>query len=535
MAVSAVTKLLALSVSWWLFCNTWINVHGEYFSSIEQMRQLLKLEKTFLDSLDRYIKLHEQKIEFLHRQRDWFAKELNAGLKNEVEYTSNPTSAFLLVNRLVNDWERIRVFMDLDVGVKLQNNTEMPTSDDAVGVAEGLARLQDMYQLDTKDMASGKLLHRQIGRQLRTAECYEIGNKLTTAANYRYAVSWLREALRLWTTESPGVSKVEIMNSLSYALSQQGEYDEALELTQKVLKLQPDNQRALNSKEPLEKWIDYKKQYGLPPPVPDANYRLYPSLCRGDYQRPTKDVAKLRCRYEHNRTPFLRIAPLKLEELNHDPVIVVYHEVLYDKEIATLLDIAKPLLHRSMVGDDAVKKVSKTRTSNNGWLDDVMHPVVRIITRRTEDMTDLAMSASEQLQVGNYGVGGHYLPHYDYAVPEEGKVAYPAVGKGNRIATVMYYLSDVAIGGATVFPELGVGVFPRKGSAIFWYNLHANGTTDSRTLHGACPVFVGSKWGDTVATESNNRNIIHIFTVANKWIHEYEQEFRRPCQIDQNV
>uniref|UniRef100_A0A182VPQ0 procollagen-proline 4-dioxygenase n=1 Tax=Anopheles minimus TaxID=112268 RepID=A0A182VPQ0_9DIPT len=517
MVVSVVAKLFSLSISWWLLCYPWTNVRGEYFSSVEQMRQLLKLEQGLIDNLDRYIKLHEQKIEFLHRQREWFGKELKEGLKQDVEYTSNPMSAFLLVNRLVNDWERIRVFMELDVGVKLQNNTEMPTSEDVVGVAEGLARLQDMYQLNTKDMASGKLLGRKIGRQLKTAECYEIGNKLTTATNYRYAVSWLREALRLWTSESPGISKVEIMNSLSYALSQQGEYEEALELTKKVLKMQPDNQRALKSKEPLEKWIVYKQEYGLPPPVPDADYKNYPSLCRGDYQRSNKEIAKLRCRYEHKRTMFLRIAPLKMEELSHDPFIVVYHEVLHDKEIAMVLDIAKPLLQRSMVGDDVSKKISKTRTSNNGWLDDVMHPIVRRITRRTEDMTDLAMSAAEQLQVGNYGVGGHYLPHHDYAVPEEGKEAYPAVGKGNRIATVMYYLSDVAIGGATVFPELGVSVFPRKGSAIFWYNLHANGTIDSRTLHGACPVFVGSKW------------------VANKWIHEYGQEFRRPCQVDQNA
>ena len=50
-------------------------------------------------------------------------------------------------------------------------------------------------------------------------------------------------------------------------------------------------------------------------------------------------------------------------------------------------------------------------------------------------------------------------------------------------------------GGATVFPHLGVGVFPKKGTAIFWYNLRANGEGDEKTLHGACPVLIGSKWG----------------------------------------
>uniref|UniRef100_A0A182PQA7 procollagen-proline 4-dioxygenase n=1 Tax=Anopheles epiroticus TaxID=199890 RepID=A0A182PQA7_9DIPT len=491
-----VPKLFYLTIGWWMCCyyHPWMNVQGEYFSSTEQMRQLLKLEQSLITSLDRYIKLHEQKIEFLQRQRNLLENELKKGLKDDVEYASNPVSAFLLVNRLVTEWNRIRTFMDMDVGAKLQNNTVMPTDEDVLGVVEGLARLQDIYELNAREMASGKLLDRKIGRQLKTSECYEIGNKLTAAKNYRHAVNWLRESLRLWTTDSPGISKVEVMNALSYALSQQGEYEEALEFTQKVLKLQPDNQRALSSKEPLEKWIVYKKEHGLPPPVPETYAKNYPSLCRGDNQQSAKDLAKLRCRYEHNRTPFLRISPLKLEEVNLDPVIVVYHEMISNKEIDALINIAKPLLHRSMVGDDQKRTVSKTRTSSNAWLDDAMHPVVRSISKRTEDMTDLAMSAAEQLQVGNYGVGGHYLPHYDYGVPEDGKEVYPAIGKGNRIATVMYYLSDVAIGGATVFPHLGVGIFPKKGSAIFWYNLHANGTVDTRTLHGACPVLLGSKW-----------------------------------------
>ena len=38
---------------------------------------------------------------------------------------------------------------------------------------------------------------------------------------------------------------------------------------------------------------------------------------------------------------------------------------------------------------------------------------------------------------------------------------------GNRIATVMSYLSDL-VGGLTAFPNLGVDVTPRKGSAVFW-------------------------------------------------------------------
>lgn len=72
-------------------------------------------------------------------------------------------------------------------------------------------------------------------------------------------------------------------------------------------------------------------------------------------------------------------------------------------------------------------------------------------------------------------------------------------------------LSDVEKGGATAFPYLSIRVAPRKGSAVFWYNLKQSGDDDYITRHAACPVLLGSKW------------------VANKWLYEFGQEFRRPC------
>jgi prolyl 4-hydroxylase len=69
---------------------------------------------------------------------------------------------------------------------------------------------------------------------------------------------------------------------------------------------------------------------------------LYEMMCRGDIERPPKQLANLKCRYVTNKSAFLKIGPLKLEEANHKPYIVIYHDVMFDNEIELLQNMAKP-------------------------------------------------------------------------------------------------------------------------------------------------------------------------------------------------
>ena len=77
----------------------------------------------------------------------------------------------------------------------------------------------------------------------------------------------------------------------------------------------------------------------------------------------------------------------------------------------------------------------------------------------------------------------------------------------------MTYLSDVEAGGGTVFPVIGVNSPAEKGSALFWLNTNQAGDRNPFTLHGGCPVLVGSKW------------------IMNKFIRSYDQAFKQKCAL----
>uniref|UniRef100_T1IJJ1 Fe2OG dioxygenase domain-containing protein n=1 Tax=Strigamia maritima TaxID=126957 RepID=T1IJJ1_STRMM len=159
-----------------------------------------------------------------------------------------------------------------------------------------------------------------------------------------------------------------------------------------------------------------------------------------------------------------------------------------NQEINLIKGYSRFSLERSaVIGKNITSAVlSDVRTSQNTWLDDndqdeKLRHKLKIIMDRVPRITRLNVHGknnSEALQVANYGIGGHYSPHVDY-FPED----------PNRKK-----LNDVKRGGATVFPRIDAAVWPRKGSAAFWYNIRKNGTKDPMTLHGGCPVLHGTKW-----------------------------------------
>lgn len=179
-----------------------------------------------------------------------------------------------------------------------------------------------------------------------------------------------------------------------------------------------------------------------------------------------------------------------------DPNVALLINVLSDDECKRLIELSAGKMRRSEVVDRATGRVevSGVRTSEGTHFEIGENEIVARLERRLAAITGIALENGEPLQILHYRPGGEYLPHHDYFDPNDsGSATHLRVG-GQRIATVVVYLDDVAAGGATVFPTLGLSVRPRRGSAVYFEYFNRSGDVDPRCLHAGAPVQAGEKW-----------------------------------------
>uniref|UniRef100_A0AAQ5X702 Prolyl 4-hydroxylase alpha subunit domain-containing protein n=1 Tax=Amphiprion ocellaris TaxID=80972 RepID=A0AAQ5X702_AMPOC len=473
---------------------TWSSAHNDFFTSIGQMTDLLFMEKDLVSSLKDYIRAEEHKLEQIKKWADRLDVLSSAATQDPEGFLGHPVNAFKLIKRLNTEWRELESLVLTDMSDAFISNLTIqrqnfPNDDDQTGAAKALMRLQDTYQLDTNIISTGELPGSSSVASLTVDDCYDLGKVAYSEADYYHTELWMVQALKqLDQGETSGlVDAVTVLDYLSYSVYQQGELERALGFTKRLLELDPTHQRANGNLKYFEYQLSKQKKAEATEEAegrhrtvsrgrPDdylPERRKYEQLCRGEGIRMTpRRQSRLFCRYyDNNRHPRYVIGPVRQEDEWDHPRIVRYHNIVSDKEMEKVKELAKPRLRRATVHDPQTGKLTTAhyRVSKSAWLGAFEHPVVDKINQRIEDITGLDVTTAEDLQVANYGVGGQYEPHFDFG----------------------------------------------RGTAVFWYNLYPSGEGDYRTRHAACPVLVGNKW------------------VSNKWIHERGQEFRRRCGLQE--
>ena len=179
-----------------------------------------------------------------------------------------------------------------------------------------------------------------------------------------------------------------------------------------------------------------------------------------------------------------------------DPNVALFEDLLAADECDALIELSRAKLQRSVVVDRASggTQVSDVRTSEGTFIERAEQPLIARIEARIAAITGVPVENGEPIQVLRYGVGARYLPHHDYFEPGDPGSAPLLAQGGQRIATVVMYLNDVAGGGDTLFPKLRLSIRARRGNAAYFDYLDPVRGLDVRSLHGGSPVTVGEKW-----------------------------------------
>ncbi|KAK3757358.1 hypothetical protein RRG08_008745 [Elysia crispata] len=507
----------------WLTILTWstvlIMVGGEIFTSSLKVERLVQEERTVLDELKQYIDHQYDRLKDLSSFYTDRVKELNLQDSSKTpEVLQHPNAVYKAIKRFSSDYA-LALGENLESFRRTVATAQVPFEadhGDIRGATLSLLRLQSVYQLKAVDMAQGDYLGYR-GPPLSPIDTFELGQLAFSESRLNDSLDWLNVTLSLLSHFSAKASshlspahvkalmgRVHLYGGNDYMA--QGLYDEVkftdpsggdtLELSKELL----DRPRAL-----LPKQQDY--------------FQNFSRLCSLDnvLHVPNPAHPTMVCRYREALLPYYLF---KEEILSEQPFASVIYNLTSDIEADTLKNHVKNQLVRGRVGDTATSFVSDIRTSDLSWVWDSESSTAANISLRIKHLTGLETNqdpsagpaSTEAFQVVNYGLGGHYEVHVD-PFEDDATIEQVMENSGNRIATVLLYLSDVTRGGSTVFTKAGMAVAPVKNMALFWYNFRPDHQLDYLTYHAGCPVVIGHKW------------------IANKWIWTAGNTFRRRCAL----
>ncbi len=169
------------------------------------------------------------------------------------------------------------------------------------------------------------------------------------------------------------------------------------------------------------------------------------------------------------------------------PRVVILGGLLSDQECDALIAAARPRLSRSLTvaTQTGGSEVNPDRTSQGMFFQRGESELVARIEARIARLIRWPVENGEGIQV----------LHGTATIVKRG---------GQRVGTVVMYLSEPEKGGGTSFPDVFFEVAPKRGNAVFFSYERPHPST--KTLHGGSPVIEGEKW------------------IATKWLRE--REFR---------
>lgn len=362
---------------------------------------------------------------------------------NNIEkHLANPLNAFKLIKRSTADLHSIVQQIKKRSNLFTQNVEKLAQESDLLGAVEGILRLQKFYKLKTHDLERGVIDGLETEAKLSGDELFLIGLKAHTLKEESFAQEYLKMSLER-SRKHASENIVLFALADSYRVSEG--YQSAIATLEKILENDPTAVVAALQKQKLESILDQGGSKSPQQPAESFDHNgdyhidkeeiLFRKACRGKMIKSTKESSRLGCRYQATNY-FTMLALLKAEEINSDTKVIMFHGVITDKEIDHLKENSQRKIIRASTFINE-QKITNQRIAQVAWHSDEDR-IVKRISKRIEDMTGLSMKSAEDLQVQNYGIGGHYFLHWDHRLKNQPQFD---LGTGNRFATVLFYVS----------------------------------------------------------------------------------------------
>ncbi|XP_016658719.1 prolyl 4-hydroxylase subunit alpha-2-like isoform X1 [Acyrthosiphon pisum] len=477
-------------IVFFVFTGTFANGINWHSSQII-LRHLYDLQDEQFAVIKEYLELETKRIHDLERYINYlYEKDTLLSPIGTSKFMSQVYKNLSEIKKLMNNYNSVKVINQFDEH-KAVSEFNMQSA------YRSLRRIQKVYAIPASDMAAGRYKDRTIGDPMDACECYFMSKYSFEEYDTYGVIDWAVQAYNKWFTDRPKCVDIDKLHYytrsasmatgfsfetlLGFSNLNHSDYTELsahFSLMANALNIRDIS--AQSSDKIYDKYDDFE-QSNL--------FRHFRYLCReGKSVRPLTYDSK--CRYQTKNSPYRMIMPFKEEDISSNPNIKLYHDIIYDEEIKTITDMAsKDLSDAAYYFNGKITLLDDQRLGQLKWFSENANPILfGKLNDRIECITEYTTKTAEGYQTINYGLGGHFSVHMD-AFTDGPKL------NGNRLVTILFYMTDVPDDGYTVFPNLNYVAHCRKGSALVWLNLRLNnGSVHSGTFHGGCPVIKGNKW-----------------------------------------
>jgi prolyl 4-hydroxylase len=178
------------------------------------------------------------------------------------------------------------------------------------------------------------------------------------------------------------------------------------------------------------------------------------------------------------------------------PQATTFQQLIPESWCHYVMGLAAPRLQRATVNDIARGAVVHEMRTNSTTCFPAADsdPLLQLINHRVAQACGLPLAHQEVIAVLHYRPGQTYEDHFDFIDPEVPRFREELTIRGQRVVTVLIYLSAGYEGGETDFPLLGWRHKGRPGGALVFRNVNDAGDPDRRTLHAGRAPTSGEKW-----------------------------------------